>query len=336
MATIVKRGSTFQAKIRRHGFPLQTASFDTRAEAEAWARMIESEMDRGVFVNRSLADQTLFADVLKRYRDEVTPQKAGAKNENYKITALLRDKISHYSLAALSPKVIAEYRDRRLLSVSPSTVNRELNLIGAVCTAAIKDYGIPMVVNPVSMIRRPKNPPGQVRRISPEEEQALLEAFEPVERDQNGRFLPGPRNPWMKPFFILALETGARRSDLLRLQWDQVDLVRRIAVLNTSKNGRGRILPLSSKAAEVMLSLPRLDNRVFPVTADSIKKAWERAKRRAKVSVRFHDTRHEATSRLFEKGLNIMEVASITGHRDLRMLHRYTHVDAERLAAKLG
>lgn len=336
MATIVKRGTTFQAKIRRHGYPLQTASFDTRAQAEAWARMIESEMDRGIFVNRYLAEQTLFSYVLTRYRDEVTPQKAGAEAECYKIAALLQDRISQYSMAALSSQVVADYRDRRLKKVSPSTVNRELNLIGAVITAAIKDYGIPMSANPVSMIRRPKNPPPRARRITPEEEQALLEALEAVDRDDRGRFQSGPRNPWMKSFFILALETGARRSDLLRLRWSHVDLTRRIASLNTSKNGTGRVLPLSTRAVEQLTALPRVDDRVFPVTADSVKKAWQRAKRRAKLNLRLHDARHEATSRLFEKGLNVMEVASITGHKDLRMLRRYTHIDAERLAAKLG
>ena len=147
------------------------------------------------------------------------------------------------------------------------------------------------------------------------------------------------RNPWLLPIVQLALETAMRQGELIRLRWEHIDLNRRTAHLPDTKNGESRTVPLSTTAVRVLRALPRsLHGQVFPgVTTEAIKRAYIRAVRRAGIEdLRFHDLRHEATTRLFEKGLNIMEVASITGHKDLRMLRRYTHLKAEDLAIKLG
>ena len=137
----------------------------------------------------------------------------------------------------------------------------------------------------------------------------------------------------------LALETVMRQGELLRLHWEYIDLNRGTAHLPDTKNGEARTVPLSSTAIAVLRALPRaLHGDVFRgVTTEAVKRSYMRAIRRAGIKdLRFHDLRHEATTRLFEKGLNIMEVASITGHKDLRMLRRYTHLKAEDLAQKLG
>ena len=129
------------------------------------------------------------------------------------------------------------------------------------------------------------------------------------------------------------------QGDLVSLRWEGIDLSRRTALLADTKNGEARSVPLSSTAISVLRSIPRgLHGEVFPgLTTEAVKRAYVRAARRAGIAnLRFHDLRHEATTRLFEKGLNIMEVATITGHKDLRMLRRYTHLKAEDLARKLG
>ncbi|MFN2302004.1 MAG: site-specific integrase, partial [Gammaproteobacteria bacterium] len=134
------------------------------------------------------------------------------------------------------------------------------------------------------------------------------------------------------------LETAMRRGELLSLVWPHIDLARRTALLPETKNGHARVVPLSPKAVEVLKDLrPRATGPVFPeVSNESIKRAFIRAARRAGLDdFRFHDLRHEATTRLFEKGLAMMEVASITGHRDPRKLRGYTHLAAEALAKKL-
>jgi integrase len=141
------------------------------------------------------------------------------------------------------------------------------------------------------------------------------------------------------PIVQLALETAMRQGELIRLHWEHIDLNRRTAHLPDTKNGEARTVPLSTTAVRVLRTLPRgLHGPVFlGLTTEAVKRAYIRAVRRAGIeNLRFHDLRHEATTRLFEKGLNIMEVASITGHKDLRMLRRYTHLKAEDLARKLG
>jgi integrase len=154
-----------------------------------------------------------------------------------------------------------------------------------------------------------------------------------------------PRNPWLPPIVQLALETAMRQGELIRLHWEHIDLNRRTAHLPDTKNGEARTVPLSTNAIRVLRALPRSPHgQVFPgITTEAIKRAYIRAVRRTGIEdLRFHDLRHEATTRLFENGLNIMEVATITGQKDLRMLRmlrmlrRYTHLKAEDLAMKLG
>ena len=122
--------------------------------------------------------------------------------------------------------------------------------------------------------------------------------------------------------------------------WENVYFGKRFVHLPDTKNGDSRDVPLSPMALELLRDLPRnirSDQVVFPLHFEALKSAWRRACCRAGISdLRFHDLRHEATSRFFEKGLNVMEVAAITGHKDLRMLQRYTHLRAEDLALKLG
>jgi len=129
-----------------------------------------------------------------------------------------------------------------------------------------------------------------------------------------------------------------RRGELLSIEWSDVDLDRRTIHLENTKNGSPRTVPLSTRALEICTTIPRdISGRVFPIHKQAVRGLWLRACKRANIeNLHFHDLRHEATSRFFEKGLNVMEVAAITGHKDLRMLQRHTHLRAEDLAKKLG
>ncbi|MHB8562414.1 MAG: site-specific integrase [Acidiferrobacteraceae bacterium] len=180
--------------------------------------------------------------------------------------------------------------------------------------------------NPVELVRKPKLPPGRDRRLQEGEEQRLLAAV----NDQG-------RTPWMAPLVRMALETAMRMGELLTLRWERVDLIRKTAYLPETKNGSPRTVPLSPTAIALLKAMPRdLSGRVFPLTQSAVEQAWQRATQRADIEgLRFHDLRHEATSRLFEKGFSLMEVAAITGHKTLQMLKRYTHLRAEDLAARL-
>ena len=144
------------------------------------------------------------------------------------------------------------------------------------------------------------------------------------------------KNEKIKPIVLFAIETAMRRGEILSLEWRHVDLESRTAFLPETKNGDSRTVPLSEKALNILRELPLESDLVFATTSNSLRMAFDRALKRAELGdFRFHDLRYEATSRFFEKNLNVMEVSSITGHKDLRMLKRYTHLRAEDLALKL-
>lgn len=169
----------------------------------------------------------------------------------------------------------------------------------------------------------------------------------------------GRNSRQLKSILLFAIETGMRLGELLRLQWADIDQQRRLAKFLDTKNGEARTILLSQSAICILAAVPHHITipRVFWSwkKADSFENAWRRNLTRARElyskeclaqgiipdttilqDIRFHDTRHEATSCLFEKGLNPMEVATITGHKTLSMLMRYIHLRPESLLAKLG
>jgi integrase len=327
MATIERRATYWRVKIRRRGFPEQTRSFDTKASAEKWARDVERDLDRGIFVDRTEAEKNTLSDLIERYLREVTPTKRSRDPETWRLSSLKRRPIGQIKMSVLSSSHIASYRDARLREVSPSTVNKELNHLSHVIETARREWSVQIPDNPVRLVRRPKNARARDRRLVDDEEARLLEACNEA------------RNPYLDHVVRLALETAMRQGEIVSLAWKHVDLIRRVAYLPDTKNGEARAVPLSTVAAETLRRLPRsIGGQVFPgLTAEAVKRAFIRATQRAGIrNLRFHDLRHEATSRLFEKGLNPMEAATVTGHKTLQMLKRYTHLRAEDLARKLG
>ena len=357
MATIRNRGEyQWEVQIRRKGYPAQRKTFETKADAQVWARMIESEMDRGVFVSRVEAERTLFSELIDRYIAEVAPKHKGAYSEIKRLEALKRHPLAGRIVATLTSSDFARYRDERLKIRKGNTVKRELALFQCVLEVARREWGIHLADNPVRMVSRPSYNDESSRRLAPDEEAYLLSALEYHERRDDGTYADGSHNPWIRPIVQLALETAMRRGELFELRWKHVSLERRTAHLPATKNGFPRSLPLTPKAVELLRNLPRsLCGRVFPTTPDALKKAFVRGLARARtrylddcekasaapqedflLDLRFHDLRHEATCRLATKLPNLIELASVTGHREVNMLKRYYNITAEELAAKLA
>lgn len=359
MATINERPSStgkpsrWQAIVRLKGQAAQTKTFRTKAEATRWARQVESEIDRGVFVSRAESEQTTVHDLLSRYVSEVLPRLKGGHKESSRIKTLQYG-MGQYSLAALNSSLIAQYRDKRLSTISEKTgrligtqsVKHELGLLQRALKMAVMEWGIALPAGiPTALVKKPSLPASRTRRLVDDEEQRLLDAC------------GNAQTPWLRPVVIFAIETAMRAGEILEvckyldengakikvkasngLQWSDVDLKKRTAHLPKTKNGDARTVPLSSRAIQVLQDVPRsLDGRVFGTTYEAIHQAFVRACKRAGIEgLHFHDLRHEATSRFFEQGFtNLLEVAAITGHKDLKMLKRYTHFKAEDLAKKL-
>ena len=321
MATIQRRSGAWRAMIRRKGYPSLSATFDTKAEAERWAREIETEMGRSRFVDTREADSLTIAEALDRYRREVSAHKKSHRNERSRIAILTRD-LGHHTMTSLRSSDVAAYRDERLAVASGSTVRRDLALLSHLYAIAVKEWGLP-VDNPCTKIRKPKLNAERERRVTGSQLALII--------DEAGR-----RHKEMPAIITLAVESGMRRGELMGLRRD--DIRGRVAHLADTKNGTARAVPLSRAAREAIAALPlRMDGRLFSLHPDTVTGYFRRSCAAVGCEgLRFHDLRHEATSRFFERGLSIMEVASITGHKDLRMLRRYTHLNPDALADKLG
>jgi integrase len=335
MASFRKRSGRWQARVTRKGQPDLAKTFDAKEDAQKWARAIEREIDTGSFMPSQYASGQTLRELIDRYRKEVVPKLRGASTELFRLRTIERH-LGHLSVAALTAAAIAGYRDRRLEMVTASTCLRELQSLSAMLALAHREWQV-IANNPVQSIRKPSPNRPRERRLSQGDEARLLAELTPSERLSDGKWPRGVRNFWIKPLVQLALETAMRRGELLALRWEYIDLIKRTAYLPVTKNGLSRTVPLSTAAVKVLEALPRaIDGRVFPVTPNAVKQAWDRARARAGLSdLHLHDLRHESTSRLAER-LNVLELAAITGHRDLRMLQRYTHLSPESLASKIG
>lgn len=328
MATIRKRGDKWQAQVRRRGYHSVSKSFAAKADAQTWGRFQESQIDKAA-LPRNLNDlkRLTLGDLLKRYQLEITPRKRSARHERYRIQRLLQDRIASISLAHLSPSNVATFRDVRLREVGPQAVRHDLNLLGHVVRTASLEWGIGVSQDLLSEIKKPKLPNPRDRRLREGEldkvERALLKGFAP---------------DYLGGLIALAIETALRKSELLSLQWTDIDLTSRTALVTKTKNGYPRKIPLSRKAVEALTNQQGCHpESVFPVTVPALRFHWDRLLLAAGIEddLHFHDLRHEAISRLFEKGLSVPEVALISGHRDYRQLFRCTHLRAEDLVKKL-
>ncbi len=347
MATITKTASgTWKAIIRKRGWPTSAKTFRTKRDAQDWGRRTEDEMVRGVHIDRGAAERLTLKAALKRYLAEVTPRKKPSTQARERRCASELDKVlGDYSLAAISPEMVARYRDDRLNNVSATSTRLELALLSHLYNNAIREWGAGLPRNPVSAIKKPAPHPGRNRRLK-----LATKAGQDGEEERLLAACRSYSNPMLSWMVRLALATCMRIGELQTLCRDQVDLHRRVIRLTETKNGSSRTVPLSREAA--ILLHEALNHPACPIDTDlvfwgepgkdgkrrpyQLRSAWEWARDKAGITgLWFHDLRHEAVSRLVEAGLSDQEVAAISGHKTMQMLKRYTHLRAEDLVEKL-
>lgn len=322
MANIRKLSSgRWQVSIRRRGHSL-SKTFKTKAMAESWARDREREIEQGeLFAPISMT----VSELLNKYEREVTEHKKGKGQESARIT-LLKTGLGQHSLGSLTPEIVSEWAKTRLRSVGSDTVRRDLSVLSAAVHTGkilwglpVKDNAAQIAVQSLTKSRTMKRPQRRVRRISDEElERLLWELGEP-----------------MNLMVCFALETAMRRGELARMKWGHIK--GQSLLIQDDKTGKTTTIPLSTRALAILEAVEGDKGPVFNLRPDSITQAFDRACERAGIrDLRFHDLRHEATNRLFERGLKIEEVAAITRHSDWRSLKIYTHPSHELIAKKLG
>ena len=259
MATIRKRGSSWQAQVRREGYPPLSKTFASKADAAAWARDQERSIDRADLPTtvRDLKGVTV-GDLLRRYSETVTPTKRGAGPEQYRIKTLLTHSLAQIALNKLSPAAIAQYRDDRLKLVQSGTVRRELAIVQHCFEVAKREWGLPIPANTVQQIAIPEAQQPRERRLEDDESNILASA--------------ALASAWyLRPLIALAIETGMRRGELLSIRWKDVDMTAPTIRILKTKNGHPRTIPLTPKAVEILSSLERKDERVFPVTPNAVR-----------------------------------------------------------------
>ncbi|CAB3785401.1 hypothetical protein LMG28614_02123 [Paraburkholderia ultramafica] len=359
MAYISQRGIYWRAEIRRRGYKPVYRTFDTKHQAQQWARRLEGEMDSGLYFDRSESERTTLREALGRYQREIVPEKRHPYQENRRIQRWLDQDLSHRTLAGLRGADFAKYRDqRRAAGRAENTIRLELQIISHLFEVARKEWGMEGLMNPLNNIRKPSGSLARDRRLR-------LGEFEKLHG-----LLSASGNPWAAPAFELVIETSLRQSALFSVRWEWLDLDSRMLrfppdARGADNKGIPAALPLSRRAINIFRHLAaiaegadvriirsqhgpgniapaKLRGRIFGTTSNAVICVWKRVIQTASIedpelkTLRWHDLRHEAASRLFEKGLHPMEVASITGHRSMQMLKRYTHLNPESLLARLG
>lgn len=296
-AKLVQLETSFQLRVRRKGARVQVITFDTAVQAEQARLKIESELSVSIIRDYASAAQTTLRDLMARYRDEVVPGHKGADIEKTRINRILRtEAFVDKKLAALCTEDLQDFITDRLTEVAPATVDRDLDVLSQVIRYAADVWKIAAAESPFVGLHRPKYFNERDRRLLPDEEQLLLKAARADE------------NPYVEPAIILALETAARRGELLSIRKCDVFLDERYAYLRDTKNGRPRKVPLTTRALQVcqvlMAECSADDEPLLKLTANALKIAFFRRVVPASgvEDIHFHDLRHEAISRLAESG----------------------------------
>ena len=319
--------NTWRVRIRKKGHPAQTANFATEAEARAWAAEIEARYATGNRADKRKTEKTTLKELLQKFIDEYVPRYADADREKRRAKAIMEHDIATLFVAAIRPADVLNYiREREAEGANGSTIQRDLAILSRLCNVArgVWEYDA-LTSNPTANVPKPKIPPGRNRRLIGDEEQRLLEAA----------------SPKFRYVIKFALETAMRAGEISSLTWKDVNMDRRVATLQHTKNGEVRTVPLTPAAYRLLQELRDdrgSDSRtIFGMSVGAITQAMDDARRRSGIeNLRFHDLRHEAISRLFENtDLDMMEIRAISGHKTLQMLARYTHLRTDRLVKRL-
>ena len=325
MATYIKRNNRVTARVRMKGVS-RSRTFATRTEARTWATQIEADIN-----SRSLGmapKHITVGDIITRYMREVTVGKRGSKSELVRLGRILRTDLANINAADLRAVHVTEWRDNRLKEVQAPSVAREMTTISSIFNHAMKEWGL-LDDNPVRKISRPKANKARSRRPTDDEIRRIClwcnydSGVKPVEVRQRTALA-----------FLFAIETAMRAGEMCALKWDDIQLQRRVAHLEMTKNGHSRDVPLSKHALTLLEQLKTADLKtVFEMSPDVLSTMFRRATRMCEIhDLHFHDSRREALTRMSKK-VNVMDLAKISGHRDVKiLLNTYYAPDASNLA----
>lgn len=331
MATIETRQSrgktVYRARVRIKGAPILTATFPSKTLARDWAQKVETQIKENTYFPTLQAQRHTLNELIDLYIQKLHH---APNSQRTTISELKRwgELIGEFNLSQITPakirstmEIIENTKTPAGKIKSTSTVNRHLSVLSSALTFAKKELGW-IQSNPAFNVSKLPEPNGRVRYLSDDERNRLLDAIQKAS------------NPFLYPAVMLAISTGARRGEILSLRWEDVDLDHGWAVLQKTKNGDRRGIPITGRALDVMRDLyehRQSDILVFPNTTNSgyfdIRRSWEKALKQANIKdFRFHDLRHTCASYLMMNGCSLGEIADVLGHKTLQMVKRYSHI----------
>jgi integrase len=334
MATIRQRkqadGTTsYHVQVRLKGHRPETASFRRLTDARKWAQATEAAIREGRHFPTSAARQRTLEDLIDRYTQTVLPhKKRGSIAVQRPRLRWWREQIGPLRLADVTPAVLAEQRDILSQRLAPGTVEQYLLAVSHAFTVAVREWQW-LTSNPVHNVSKPRKPKGRIRYLDDGERERLLAACKASDAT------------WLHPLVVLALSTGCRKMELLRLCWTDVDLQRVTITLHDTKNSEPRTVPLVGPALTLMHEHAKvrcIDSAlVFPARNGmrpvNIERVWTTARQQAKLKdFRFHDLRHSTGSYLAMSGASPRDIMEILGHRDIKTSMRYVHLSQQHTA----
>jgi integrase len=336
MASIQKRGSTYRARITREGKSTLSSTFKTKNEAIAWASETEAKIRLGLFCEETKLlslETSSFSIAAQHYINTHSIYKKSSESEIGLIKILIK-RWGELKVDEISKIKVIELRDEMLaMGRSGSTINHYFNAISKIYQMLSGEWDL-QITNPIFGLKRVPSSKGRTVRVPAHIEDLLLTGCRKI------------NTPLLASIIEFAIQTGMRRGEIMGLAWTDIDIENRKAYLDKTKNGEARQVPLTLRAIELLINLPKTDAKVFPMGFDCLRSQFKRLKNHIKQDwqgygenpfndLRFHDFRHEALSRLSDAGLNVIELSHISGHRTLGMLKRYTHPSHEAIFAKL-
>lgn len=348
MASITERQGRYWVRVRRQGFSGASKTFARRADAIAWARRVESDLDAGHWRTSPPAIPG-WREAVREYREHVAPAHKGASTYRYRYDEFEKLSFANEALDRVTPGHIARWRDQQLTRFKPGTVCRKLAMLSSIFTWAMKERGW-VTTNPVASVKKPRVADARSRTLSDLEVRLLMEAASTS------------KARWLLPALTVLIHSAMRRGELFGLKAGDVDLDLGVACLHDTKNGERREVPLCPRSLGALQGLRDMAlagdrSALIPIgAAGSLSTRFTVTVRRARAlyeaecvqvgqeplrgvfaDLRLHDLRHHAITAWASSGsLSLVELMAVSGHKTPRMLTRYTHLQAATLAKKLA
>lgn len=334
MAAYQKRGNRWRAIIRKKGYGRVEKSFPKKSMAKEWATRIEADMDRQEYKDLSGIVGITVKEAIERYEEEIGQYRPIGRSKGWVLSRLKRSPLADISILELEVQHLVHYCQQRVKVVAPSTNTQEINHLGEVLKVARLMWGYPVNTDlflkareTLKHLKLTGKAKSRERRPKLAEIEALRAVF-----DANKR-LTMP----MSDIMDFAIHSAMRLGEICRIEWADLDRDKRTVIIRerkdpNEKESNDQVVPLFKEAFDIVDRQPRINPRIFPYDPRSVSARFTRVCTKAGIKdLHFHDLRHEGTSRLFEQGYQIHEVAMVTGHRDWASLKRYTQLKPEDL-----